>query len=98
LAPDLLILLVLLGALSNSLHAALTTFLAARHPPLGPGELLFRLPVLARILNDVAVCSNQKDLEANVYASLVADEGQRFYRHLGARDTGVPAIRFFCGS
>src|SRR5215472_3170376 len=57
-------------------------------------EPLLGLAVKAGILYGLAFCRHQKDLQTHVDARLFAGQRQWLGGNLGARKTGVPAIRF----
>lgn len=84
----------LMGTLQkpNSLAAALTSLLAARHSPLGTFQCLLCPAVVTRVLNRRTLCCHEKDFQAHVYACLLSSERQRLAGHICTGERGIPPI------
>src|SRR6185437_14561215 len=93
-APLPLNFLMGLGKELDGLLAALAPLLAASDTPLGLPQRLLRFPIVAWVLHDCPIGSDEEHAQANVNARIAARlrEGGRGY--LGTRDACVPAIHF----
>jgi hypothetical protein len=74
------------------LAASVAPLLAAGNAPLGCAQGLFRLPIVARVLHDLAIRRAEEDLQPYVNAGLLACRLQWRDRYLRTGDAGVPAI------
>jgi len=83
---------------SEKLHgflAALAALLATRYPTLGLGQGLFRLPILARILDARTIRQRSERLQAEINARLPASERQGSARHISTGKANIPPVRLF---
>src|SRR5262249_29169506 len=84
--------LVLALEQGDCLATALAPLLASSDPTLRSAERLLRLAVVPRVLGGFPVGGDEKDLQPNIDAGLASRRRERFDGHVGARDTGIPAV------
>jgi hypothetical protein len=83
--------------LSQQLHrflVPLAAFLPPRHPPLGFGQRLLGLAVMAGTLDHLTFRSDQKDLQPHINAHLLPSGRQRLDGHRLTGEADIPAVRF----
>src|SRR5690348_7722482 len=75
--------------------ATVASFLAATQTPLRRLERALRFAIPAGRKDAHAIRQSSKGLYPEVYARLLTSGQKWLYGHIGARETGIPAIRLF---
>jgi hypothetical protein len=78
----------------HGLLPALAPLLPTCDPSLRLLERLFSLQEETWVLHLLPIRRDEELLQADVDARLLAGRWQRFYRHLGTGETGIPAVSF----
>src|SRR5262249_30462649 len=93
-APLTLDLLVFPSALDDSPPPPLASLLATGYTLLRFVQSLLRFAMVPRVFDSLSLSGDEKDLQPHIDAGFFAGKRERLYGHLGARDAGVPSIRF----
>ncbi len=78
----------------NGLASAVAALLAAGDDPLRFLQALLTTAMQARILHHGAIRRDEKDLQSDINTRLASRGWKWLHWHIGARENGVPAVRF----